>query len=90
MTDYSKKAREFVDQNPDFWSEFCTRASLASRNGRKTFGAKAICEGIRWDFSARTDSEEEYKVNNNYTAYFARLFHEQFPHHDGFFKTRGD
>lgn len=30
----------------------------------------------------------EMKINNNFTAHFARMFHIAHPRHDGFFRNR--
>jgi hypothetical protein len=31
---------------------------------------------------------EPYKINDHYSAYYARLFMRDYPEYDGFFRTR--
>ena len=83
----------------DHWhvyKEFVERARQAKAWGEKQYGAKAICENIRWDWlkkqhrkNARQRAKSDpFALNNNYTAGLARLAMKQFPELDGFFKCR--
>ena len=55
--------------------------------GRAKIGAKAIVERVRWEVSVRTEGDP-WKINNDYPAYYARLFMAEHPEHDGIFETR--
>jgi hypothetical protein len=77
----------FHESNPLVYllfSMFATEAALANR-GR--FGVGAIFERMRWFTTVETRGEE-YKLNNNYRAYYGRLWMRNNPEHDGFFSTR--
>lgn len=55
--------------------------------GRKSFGAQVIAERLRW-YSQIETVGDEYKINNDYVAFYARKFEENHPEHDGFFRKR--
>ena len=72
--------------NPQIYIAFKKLTFQLISSGRKHYGAKAIFEVIR--FNTAIKGNDQYKVNNNYTAYYARLFMKDFPKHDGFFNLR--
>jgi len=86
---FSKFTEQFEDyhlKNPQIYVEFKRKAFQAINKGKKHYSAKAIFEVIRWETSVEGDGE--YKVNNNFTAYFARLFEKEYPKHKGFFRMK--
>lgn len=58
--------------------------------GWKHYAAKTIIEVIRHHSNVAhgPHMSDGYKINNNATAFYARKFMQDFPEHDGFFKTR--
>jgi hypothetical protein len=56
-------------------------------SGQTNYSSKSIFERIRWHVEIETKSEE-VKLNNNFSAYYARLFHLAYPQHRGFFRNR--
>jgi hypothetical protein len=77
----------FHEINPKVYllfNKFATEAALANR---RSFGVGAIFERMRWFTTVETRGEE-YKLNNNYRAYYGRLWMRDNPEHDGFFSTR--
>jgi hypothetical protein len=85
----SGTARQFLDwheQNPDVWREFEILALELIDSGRKRYGAKAILEVVRFNKTVKTKSE--FSVNNNYSAYYARIFAIKYPQHSDFFEQR--
>jgi len=79
---------EFDRANPEVWRLFVRFTFQVIRSGRRHYGAKAVFERIRWHVALET-TEVDFKLNNNFTAYYARKFHEEYPEHAGFFHTRG-
>jgi hypothetical protein len=77
---------EFHAENPKVWELFKRYARQAINAGRKHHSSKAVFERLRWYFDFETSGQ--VKLNNNFTAYYARLFHAKFPEHDGFFQNR--
>ena len=80
-------AGEFDKQNPEVWGLFRKYALQALDSGRKRMGAKMIFERIRW-YSTVETSTVDFKLNNNYTAYYARKFNLVHPGRMDFFATR--
>ena len=81
---------EFDIANPHVYILFKRYAHQAflAQNGGGHFGAKAVWERLRWELNIETSSVDEFKLNNNYTAYYARKYMIQFPQASGFFRTR--
>jgi len=77
---------KFDKANPRCWQLFAHFTHEAIEANAIHFGAQAILERIRWETAINTQGE--FKVNNNYAPFYARKFHEEFPEHKGFFRTR--
>lgn len=71
----------FDADNPQIWREFRDMAFRLIDNGYKHYGAKSIIEAIRFHRSVQT-TEGPFKLNNNYTAYYARKFMNLYPQHE--------
>jgi len=65
----------FNTANPHIWEEIKRRARLLLRNGAKRIGIKMIYESIRYDYAIHTNGSRP-KLNNNYTAFYARKLSE--------------
>lgn len=74
-------------ENPQIYVMFEKFSLQVIASGRKNFGVGAIAERMRW-YSAIETVGDCYKINNNYRAFYARLFEEQNPQHIGFFRKR--
>jgi len=77
---------EFHAENQKVWELFVRYTLQAINAGREHYSSKAVFERLRWYFDFETS--DQVKLNNNFTAYYARLFHAKFPQHDGFFQNR--
>ena len=78
---------EYDESNPHVWQLFKQFACDAYQAGHARFSAQSIIERIRWKTSVETRGGE-FKINNDFAACYARKFHKQNPHLDGFFRTR--
>lgn len=87
MTRLERSFREFDEANPELWELIQKYAFRAMARGHKHYGMKALFEVIRWHTSVET-SRDDFKVNNNYTAFYVRKFDMRHPHLAGFFRTR--
>lgn len=83
----SAKFQAFHAKYPQVYDLFRKLTLEAIRKGFKNYGAKGIVELIRWQTKG-TVKEDGYKVNNNYTSLYARMFETEFPQHEGFFRKR--
>jgi len=84
-------AQRFVDfhtKSPDVYHALVTLARQWLLNtGRKKLGIKTLFERARWEL-ALTTSDPDFKLNNNYAPYYARLIMHQEPDLDGMFDLR--
>lgn len=78
---------KFHTDNPDVYLLFKKFTFEAIQRGRKKLGVGAIIERVRWYTDIETRGGP-FKLNNNYSPYYARMFMSDFPEHEGFFATR--
>ena len=81
-----KKFREFHDKNPRVWVLLQRFTFEIINKGFKNYSVKAVFERIRWHTDVET-SDPEFKLSNNHTAYYSRMFIDKYPEHEGFFRT---
>ena len=53
----------------------------------KHLGAWLVVNRIRWETNIKTTGED-FKISNDFIAYYARLFMEHYPEHKGLFRTK--
>lgn len=85
-TELDHKFNEYHAKNPHIFQEFCRLTLRAIDRGHRKMGAQMILEVMRWktDFAGG----DGFKINNNYAAYYSRLFEAKYPTHKGLFRTR--
>lgn len=64
---------------PEVWQHFERFALSVWESGRKKYGAKGIMERVRWHVEIESNNKEDFKVQNNFTAYYARIFLIKYP-----------
>lgn len=82
-----REFQSWASANPKAVALFFRFADEAWEHGRRTIGAKLIVERIRWETAVIT-SGDDYKINNNYTAYLARMYVQSKPERDTLFRFR--
>lgn len=83
-----ERAQAFHEANPKVYREFRRLAFILFERGHKHFGAKLITEQMRWTWMMRTVDASGFKLNNNHTAFYARLLMENEPELAGVFTIR--
>jgi hypothetical protein len=73
-------------RNPRIYEEFVHYTYQMIGAGQTKIGAKAIFERIRWE--SKIERNDEFKINNNYSADYARKFEQDFPNLAGIFEKR--
>lgn len=82
-------AVKFHRENPKVWKYFVRFTFEVIHRGFRHYSAKGVFERIRWETDeADVDGKSTFKLNNNYSAFFARWFMDTYPEHDGFFRLR--
>ena len=79
------KFKDYYCHNVEAWKLF-ERYSLEAIASGKRLGAKAVMERVRWE--AEIIRQKTCKINNSYTAYFARVFGYKYPRHQNYFEFR--
>jgi hypothetical protein len=72
--------------NPKVWELF-ERYTLLAMKSRNHYSHWDIISRIRWHVDIET-TDKEFKINNNYAAFYARLFITRHPTAAGFFNLR--
>lgn len=82
----TKTFAEYDAENPAIWQAFRRLTFQLIAVGVKRYGAKCIMEKIRYDTIIRGNGD--YKINNNYTAGYARKFAKEYLQYKDFFEFR--
>lgn len=79
---------EWHEANPHVWLLFVRFTREAILSGRKHYSARDIIHRIRWHTNVELRSTDEFKINNNLSPYYARIFIACFPQHGRLFELR--
>jgi len=82
--------REWWDwhkQNPHVYEMFKKFTFHAIERGHKHSSAWLVINRIRWETSIETKGND-FKISNDYIAFYARLFMVEHPKYDGFFRIK--
>lgn len=74
-------------KNPHVYELFKKFTLIAIDRGHKQMSAWLIVNRIRWETSVET-SGNDFKISNDFIAYYARLFMHDYPQYEGFFRTK--
>lgn len=85
-----RQFRQFHADNPHIYQKFVEYALFVKHSGRTRFSADAIFHRLRWfaAFETNDNAWGGFKLNDHYTAYYARLAMENEADLEGFFETR--
>lgn len=77
----------FHEANPEVYVLFDIFAQQIVKSGKKRYGIASITERIRWHKNIETTGDT-WKINNNFRAYYARLWMRRNPQHGRVFEIR--
>ncbi len=83
-----ERALAFHEANPKVYAELRRLALTLYYRGHQHFGCKMLIEQMRWQWAERTSDMSGFKLNNTYTATYARLLMHNEPELSGVFATR--
>ena len=78
---------EWHEKNPEVWKMFERFAFEAIMNGHEKISHWLIINRIRWETSIVTKGGD-FKISNDYIAFYARLWKETYPQYDKLFNTK--
>ena len=81
------KFREFHEQNPLVYELIQHYALKLIDQGFEHYSIQSLYERVRWHTEIETKGDS-FKINNNHRPFYARMFMNDHPEHDGFFRTR--
>jgi len=85
--DKKKKWWNYHKDNPHVYKYFSQYTHEAINSGAKKCSPWLIVGRIRWE-TAITTTDTDFKISNDYIAFYSRLFMHENPQHKGFFKTK--
>jgi hypothetical protein len=83
--------RRFADidrANPNVWSLFVRLTFDRIHRGFRNYSSDAVLHRVRWETAVPLEDGSGFKINNNWSPFYARKFHDAYPQHAGFFRTR--
>jgi len=84
---HEQRWREFHDANPHVYEWLRDAALKLKARGRERYGIGALVEAFRFHAAMTTDGDD-FKLNNNFRAFYARKIMAECPDLAGFFETR--
>ena len=78
---------EWHKANPKVWEYFEKISLEAVNKGRKRISHWLIINRIRWEVNIVTTGED-FKITNDYIAFYARLWKDKHPEHKDLFKIK--
>ena len=79
---------KFHNDNPGVYKEFENQVFQAKSKGKKKISSKTVIGFIRWEYFLRTESKDEFKINDAYTSRYARLYLSKHPQDQEIFNLR--
>ena len=73
--------------NPHVYELFKRFTMQAINRGHRNLSAWLIVNRIRWETSIETKGDD-FKISNDFIAYYSRLFMHDHPQYKGFFRTK--
>ena len=74
--------------HPEIWDNFERLALEVISKGKTKWSARAIFNVLRYEFEIKSTLGEDFKINDHYSPYYARVFHFKYPEYDGFFTVK--
>lgn len=74
-------------RNPQVYEHFERLTQQAIGSGCKRLSAWWVVNVLRWELMLKTEGSE-FKIPNDFIAYYARLYMHYHPEHEGIFSTR--
>jgi hypothetical protein len=78
---------EWHRQNPHVYALFKEFTFQAILRGHRRLSAWLVVNRIRWETTVETNGGD-FKISNDFIAYYSRLFMEEHPEYSGFFRTK--
>jgi hypothetical protein len=74
--------------HPEIYEEFKRRVSQLWNSGKRHYSADGILHVIRFHTALTGKPRDSYKINNNFSSFYVRLWQKEHPERADFFETR--
>lgn len=89
MTDFIEVGfNKFHTKNPWVYDRLRTMSLQLKQSGCNSYGIAALFEVLRYEYAMKTQSDDGFKLNNNYAALYARKLVQNEPELKEFFRMR--
>ena len=88
MQHLQSKFEAYHQAHPGIYQRFKDLALRLIEQGKTHYGAKTIMEVIRYHTDADSRPGSKFKIDNSFSAYYARKFADDHPEHKHFFSMR--
>lgn len=89
MTRLEREFEDFHRENPEVYRRLVQMSRDLVSRGHRKIGIGMLFEVLRWQhYMSTTDPHSDFKLNNNYRAYYARFIMDECPDLDGVFDVR--
>lgn len=78
----------YHEQNPIVWEMFVKTVNDLLARGKTKMSAKTILGKIRWDMYFEAKGNEVYRINDAFSARYARLWLQKYPDYADVFDYR--
>ncbi len=82
-----EKFELYHKENPYIYHQFRYYTLRVIQSGFKNFGSQMIIEKIRWETGV-VSKNSDFKINNDYAAFYSRMFMLEYPNYEGYFRLR--
>ena len=86
--DMKRAFLKYHDNNTHVFDRFCDLTLETIRKGFEHYGSQGIMELLRWQTGVTASDPQGFKINNNYAAFYARMFEAVYSEYKGFFRKR--
>lgn len=82
-----QKFLKYHKENPHVYQEFKKLTFKTIQKGFKHYSARGIIQLLRWHTGV-SENGTGLKINDHRSMYYGRMFMNEYPEHDGFFRLR--
>src|SRR5215813_4899101 len=80
--------KRFHEAHPEVKARLVIQCYEAKHHGFKHYGIGCLWEVMRWHFQVKQRLGEDFKLNNNLRAHYARMIMKEHPDLKDFFELR--
>jgi len=88
MSSIDERFEAVHKEHPEIYEAFKEVTFDLMRRGFQRFSQDGVMHIVRYTKSASAEDMERYRINNDYVSRYARLFINDYPEHESFFRIK--